>query len=396
VDAWILSDSASLSNAIRRSLLRVDIDCPPARQVGLADFAKLAGSAGEHGPVVFLGLHQLSLEHVDLVRAIRQLTDKEVVVVASSADRETLLKTIRAGATDFLEANHHLDDEIQDFVHRTKVEGPQLARRGRVITVVPCNAPCDGSVLAVNIAAVIAQKAGDCAILDLHLRGGDLSLLLKTSARHTILDLVGQRDRLDENMLRQAMATHSSGVALLAGPPMFSDLRDFEPAACHQILRLAQSSYRFVVVNCEDIAHDEQMQSLAASDDIVLALRKDLVSLHRAKQTIEFMVRNRVAASRVHVVAMGTGLSGELPSSAVSSVLGIARLHLVPDDQATTAVSINVGNPLVLEAPKTAIARSMVAFVESLPGLAAVARPAARWQSWFGRAAAALAVTTGH
>jgi pilus assembly protein CpaE len=260
--------------------------------------------------------------------------------------------------------------------------------------VAPCHGPCDGNVLALNVAAVIAQRTGTCALLDYHLRGGDLSLLLKATPRHTVYDLLRQRDRLDDGMLQQALTSHASGIRLLAGPPMFSDLRGIESGACQRILTMAQYAHPYVVVNCEDVAHTEQIQSVAGSDYIILAIRMDLLSLHRAKQHIEFLVRNRVPASRIQVVAMACGRSGELPASAIKSVLGVSSLHRIPDDEAAITMSINVGNPFVLESPKAAISRGVFDLVDLLTGDDKSITGSKAAKSLLGKAAAALALHT--
>ena len=90
--------------------------------------------------------------------------------------------------------------------------------------------------------------------------------------------------------------------------------------------------YPFVIVNSEDILHAEQVRALASSEDIVLTMRLDLVSLYRAQQHLAYLRRNQVFPEHIHVVAMGTGYSGELPVNSVKKVLGIKELHSIPDD----------------------------------------------------------------
>jgi pilus assembly protein CpaE len=395
MDTWILSESALVAGQVQLALKRHGIDCPDSKLIDPAELDALSRAGDSRGRTFFCAMHRLTAEHFEFLRRLRSLTDKEVVVVAAPPDHSTLLQAMRAGATDYLNADSRLDAEVAEFVLRVQVGSSSTAAKGRLISVVPCDGPSDGSILAVNVAAVIAGRIGTCALLDFHLRGGDLSLLLKTVPRHTLSDLLRQHDRFDEAMLNQALTPHESGIRLLAGLPMFSDLRSLDVAACQRIVRLAQGSHPFTIVNCEDISHAEQIQAVAASDDVILTIRMDLVSINRARQLMQFMVRNRVPLERIHVVAMGTGNSGELPSTAVKSVLGIASLHHVPADQAAITVSINVGNPLVLESPKSAPSRAIVTLVGDLTGLRSQTPQApAQRSSLLGRAAAVLAIHT--
>jgi Flp pilus assembly CpaE family ATPase len=196
-------------------------------------------------------------------------------------------------------------------------------------------------------------------------------------------------------MFQQALTPHESGIRLLAGPELFTGLRNIDPNACQRILTLAQASHPVVVVNSEDAVHAEQVKALACSEKIVLTLRLDLVSLHRAKQHLEFMTRNRVATADIHIVAMGTGHSGELPLKTVKNVLNVSTIHNVPDDSCATTMSINVGNPLVLESPKSKTSRAIAGLADVfLNGSAGAGRGAGGRQSALTKAAALLALNT--
>jgi Flp pilus assembly CpaE family ATPase len=318
---------------------------------------------------VFLTTNNLSPEHLAVVHNLRQATDAKIVVVAPVADHSTILRAIRAGASDFLNSDGVLEEEMADWIARFKSERIQPATKGRLVTVVPCHAPSDASILAVNLAAVIARRAGSCGLLDFQLRGGDLAMLLKLSPRHTVYDLITQRESVDGAMFQQALTEHESGIRLLAGPPLFSNLASIQPHVCSHILGLAQSSMPFVVVNSEDVQHAEQVRSLAGSDHVVLTMRMDLVSLYRAQQHLAYLRRNHVPPEHVQLVAMSTGNSGELPIASVKKVLNAADVRCLPDDLVATTMSINVGNPLVLEAPKSKLAQAIENFATSLLGL---------------------------
>ena len=85
-------------------------------------------------------------------------------------------------------------------------------------------------------------------------------MLLKLAPRHTLYDVVTQRESIDEIMFEQAMTNHESGIRLLAGPPLFCDSGNVQTHVCQHILGLAQSVYPFVIVNTEDILHAEQVR----------------------------------------------------------------------------------------------------------------------------------------
>jgi Flp pilus assembly CpaE family ATPase len=279
-----------------------------------------------------------------------------------------VLRAIRAGAKDVLNDDGDLHEEIVGFIARIASASSQQIEKGRIISIVPCHAPSDASFLAANIAAAVAKHIGSCCLLDFHLRGGDLAMLLKLTPRYTLYDLIHQCLNIDVSMFQQALTRHDSGIRLLAGPELFTDLHHIEPQVCQAILAAAKSSQPFVIVNSEDIQHTEQVLALASSDQVVLTMRSDLVSLHRAQKHIDFLKGNRVSCDHLHVVVMDTGRIGELPISAIKKVLRIAAIHSIPEDTEATTVSINVGNPIVLEAPRSKASKAINELVLALAG----------------------------
>src|SRR5262249_40000994 len=161
-------------------------------------------------------------------------------------------------------------------------------------------------------------------------RGGDLALLLKLEPVHSIYDLVTQAQAADDVMFQQALAAHESGIQLLAGPKLFSDLRGIEPNACNEIILRAQHLFPQVVIATEDIQHSEQLFALSKSDQVLVTMRSDLLSLHRAKLHTEFMLAHDISRERVQIVVMGTGVAGELPISAIRKVLNNTTIHTIP------------------------------------------------------------------
>jgi pilus assembly protein CpaE len=397
MDTWIIADSDQLAARIRESLRHLAIECPATRITRTESICLQTDAIADFDGLVFFAAHHIEVAHLEVLRQIRSAASKDakLVVISSVGDHGTVLNAIRAGASDFLNVDDNLHDELINFVTRTKSDRKQKQVHGRVLSVVPCHAPGDANLVAVNLAAVVAKRTGSCGLLDFHLRGGDLALLLKLSPRHTLIDLLKQDMSIDEAMFEQSLTPHESGIRLLAGPKPFSDFRNIRPQLCQQIISLAQQSHPFVIISSEDAQHAEQVRALAGSNDILLTIRLDVVSLHRAQQYIEFMTRNRVLREQIHVVALGVGHSGELPVSAVKKVLQVASVHCIPDDPESTIRSLNVGNPIVCESPHTKISQALATLADVFFGqLDDSAKPSSRPPMATVKAAAIIALST--
>jgi Flp pilus assembly CpaE family ATPase len=397
MDTWIIADNDQVAARIRESLRLLGLECQPARTLRVETLLPGGENVAGCDGLVLFAVRNIEFGYLEILRQIRAAlhNDAKLVVVSTIRDHGTVLNTIRAGANDFLSVDDNLEEELASLVSRVRSERKQKHIEGRVISIVPCGASGDASLLASNLAGAIAKQGKSCALLDFHLRGGDLALLLKLTPRHTMFDLLNQQASIDEAMFEQALTRHDSGIRLLAGPSSFVELKNVRPQVCQQIIGLAQRSHEYVIVNSEDVQHAEQVRALAGSDDIVVTIRLDIVSLHRATQHIEFMTRNRVLREHIHVVALGGGHSGELPIAGVKKVLQISTLHTIPDDPVATIRAINLGNPLVFETPQAAITNAIVSFANALLGASQQAVPvASRPPIAAAKAAAVFALNT--
>jgi pilus assembly protein CpaE len=195
-------------------------------------------------------------------------------------------------------------------------------------------------------------------------------------------------------MFREALVEHESGIHLLAGPKLFSDLRGIEPNACDELVLRAQHNFPNVVITTEDIQHSEQLFALSKSDQVLVTMRPDLLSLHRAKLHAEFMLAHGIGAEHLQIVVMGAGVAGELPLSTIRKVLNTTAIHSIPDDPTGITLSINVGNPVVLESPKSPVAREIKKLAAILTGQSTPTPNALGAASVASRAAALLALNT--
>lgn len=368
MDPWIVTESDEIAARVLAALEALEVPCPSTRIVSWSSIGQLAGCIDREGSAIFYAVAEIGGRQLDVVRNLAAMTGGKIVVVAAVDRHEAVLAAIRAGAHDFLNAAGELEEQLTELLARFRAARAHHSTKGRMIAVVPCQAESDASVLAVNVAAAIARKFGNCGLFDFHLRGGELALLMKLAPRHTIHDLITQRDGVDDAMFQQALVEHSSGVRLLAGPPLFASFGSIQPHICQQLLAMAQAANPYVVVNVEDVIHVEQVEALERSDDILLTLRLDVVSVHRAQRHLEHLRRSRIANGKVHMVAMWTGNSAELPIGAVKKVLNVEVIHAIPEDPLAVVMSINTGTPLVLESPQSKPALAIAALADRLTG----------------------------
>jgi pilus assembly protein CpaE len=369
--AVIATNDPSLSAKISAGLRQVGIDCPASQIVSL-DSAQAAVNACDNRAsiIVFFGSQQFSLPDMSQLRELCAGSGPhgKVVAVGPAHSPHVVLHAIHSGAVDFLDVKGDFDSELRNLVGRLKTAAGDGAKVGRLFTVVGPSGGAGASVLATNLAAVLAQREKVCCLLDLHICGGDLAILLKSRPRHTLLSLAGKAQQLDRAMFDQSLVKHECGIHLLASPELFSDYRQINPQVIQQVIQFARESFPSVVVELEDMEHAEQVRTLAASDRIIIPLRLDFVALNRTKQYIDHLLRASVRRECIMLVACRVGQPNELPIDRFAEVLGMPVEHRIPHEPAAVNAAVNLGMPLVVASPKAKSSMSIVRLAESLIG----------------------------
>lgn len=352
-ELWIVNDNDLFTNRLCDVLETIGVRRADFHILDVQTIDESIRTAPTNPKSVIVAAEHLCDIHLDTLRRLRQVIATPLAVVTQRSDQAAVIKAVRAGATDFIDVEHDVEQELRDFLARCHSEMSRSDSAARLTTVIPCYATNDGDLLSANLATSIAHEAGQCCLLDFHMRGGELAMYFQASPNHTLYDLATQTEGVDAAMLEQAMIAHESGVRLLSGVPMFCDLSRVSPNVCRSIVELARATYPHVLANVESVFHAEQIHALTTSDDLILAMRLEVVSLRRAKQLVDFLERHDIDRKDVQIAAMATGSAGELSLHSVSDVLGVTRLHRIPDDSFATTASLNFGVPMVSEFPKS-------------------------------------------
>ena len=354
METLIASHDQVLANRVRDALGHVENLCSSCQVMSHESALVALQGRQEQTPLLVCFVSPaIRDEDIDLLKQLSLASRQraQVVAVSSGYDPNTILRVMRSGAVDYLDIDKSLDKDLANLIERLKANQIDPSRPNKLFSVVAPVGGAGTSLIAVNLAVLCAQKDGECGLLDLHLRGGDLARLLQLSPRYTLASLAGKAN-VDMTMFRQSVVPHSSGVQLLASPEPFSDYRQITPPLVHRVVQCARATFPYVIVDLEDAEHPEQVRLLAASDQIIIPLRPDLVSLYRTLKFLEYLNRANVAADHITIVANRVGQPDELPTRRMAEILGLPINHKIPEDPVGANRSFNVGVPLVLANPK--------------------------------------------
>jgi pilus assembly protein CpaE len=289
------------------------------------------------------------------------------MMVVDRLSAKMLQVALRAGVRDVLllpVEEKQLVTAVHQVAKALNSSGVLQARRaaepGRVVTVFSAKGGSGTTTVACNLAVALARrKQGPVTLVDADLQFGDASVMLQVVPEHTLVDVVGQIQRLDEQLLESSLVHHpGSGLRVLPAP--------VEPAAADQVLasdvleivQTLRSMGDTVVVDTPSVFNDSVLGLLDESDEVLLVAGLEIPSVKNLKLTIQTLRLLNVSMSKVRIVINRSASKANLDLREVERALQIKADALVPADVAVPQ-AVNKGQPVVLDAPRSAAARAL-------------------------------------
>ena len=309
-----------------------------------------------------------------LAAAVKLVADRPevgAILIAPELSTDLFRQALRAGIRDVLPApvdSTQLSEAVRRVVETLSVARPPApighaepaGELGRVITVFSTKGGSGKSVIAANLAVVLSRRSDRPVVLvDADLQFGDAAVMLKLAPQHTIVDAVGSMDRLDASLLQNLLARHEpSGVLVLPAPlePAFADQIGAEEMV--RIVEMLRTFAEYVVVDTPAYFNDVVLGLIEVSDEVLLVAGMDIPNIKNVKIGLQTLRLLNTPMSKLRLVLNRANSKVKLDVGEVERTLQVKADCLIPSD-VVVPQSVNKGTPVVLDAPKSGVARSI-------------------------------------
>jgi pilus assembly protein CpaE len=348
------------------------------RAEAVASLAALQSRLDGSPVVVVLGPSWASAARLtEVAGALQSYREVGTILVTDELSTEVLQTALRAGVNDVLAApleQGQLEGAVLRVAQSLDLSSVRAAEAradaaadaaagelGQVLTVFSTKGGAGKSVVAANLAVILARRSPDrpVVLVDADLQFGDVAVMLKLAPQHTIVDAVGALDRLDPAMLQQYLMRHEpSGLYILPAPlePSFAD--QISAAEMVQIIRVLRSFCSAVVIDTPAYFNEVVLGLIEESDEVILVAGMDIPNIKNVKIGLQTLRLLNVPMSKLHLVLNRANSKVRLDVSEVERTLQIKAECLIPSD-VVVPQSVNKGTPVVLDAPKSGVAKSI-------------------------------------
>lgn len=326
------------------------------------------------------------------LRAIPELADRPILVIASSDDVEERIRLLEAGADDVLGRpvdERELDARVEalDLRYRHSAElRPDVAttttkREGhRLVVVMSPKGGVGTTTVAVNLALAINNRLPQgVVIIDLDTGVGHVTTHLNVRARQTITELGHDPQALsDIDLLRTYLVRHESGVQVLAGPltPALESLPSADVVTA--LLETLLQVFPVVIVDGGSVVDDRLVGALERADDVLIVVSPDFPALKSVHAMFDYL-RERGTTIPEPTIVLNELFSREMLTIADIEGALLKKVAVrIPYDPELYLRAVNEGTPVLAAEPASPPARRIDQLATLLVGVDAPEPPLSR------------------
>jgi pilus assembly protein CpaE len=279
----------------------------------------------------------------------------DVYAIASNyhADGETVIASLRAGASDFL-VQPVKRIEFRDAMARLE-RTPRRAvagasRLGKVYSFLGAKGGVGATTLAVNFAAILAQNKQQTVLVDLDFTANDCAMQTGSAPQHTLQEVGENLARLDQALFEGLVVRDPLGF-FLVGPPDQAEHRiTLTESMFREFASFLVEKYESIVIDAGRWVADEVvLAALQSSSAIFLVITQKFPAIRNAQRYIATLMRLGFNQDQLKIVINEYQKKPDANLASLEQIqqtLNQPVFYGIPSSPAALA-AVNRGRPLV-------------------------------------------------
>jgi pilus assembly protein CpaE len=287
-----------------------------------------------------------------------------VIVVSATKDPELILRSMRAGAREFVLESDHEELRVAVRTHaRVTVAGGDV---GQVVTIFGAKGGVGATAIAVNLAGSMQRRSLRVVLVDLDLHLGDVLSFLDVAGSYSITDVLANMSRLDRELLASSVTKHRSGINVLAQSSKVEEAEQIKAQDISALLEFLRRNYDFVIVDGVRGFDEVSLAALDGSQHVFLTLTQDVPAVRNGQRCLELFGRLQYDQNRIKLLLNRYQKASKITTEVVSETLGHPLTHTIANDFILLIDAINRGVLLTDAAPRAKITQDIEALIEHL------------------------------
>jgi len=322
------------------------------------DLAHLPSEAAPGIDVVFLEYQENNpeLDHW-IERIVVNPHSPAVFLYFREISTNNLWKALRLGAKECFSYPIQ-EEDFQQAVKRlaARLEVSRVrAKPTRIISFLGCKGGIGTSFLVANLAGLLAKEGrGKVLVIDLDLGFGQINYFFDVHPEHTLVELIDNLERLDNNYLQNIFYSVSDDCYLLPAPARLEEAEAINASHLEKIIGYIKNNlgFRWVLIDCCHQLDEITMRALEFSESLMLVTGQSIPALSNAKKMLETLNLLELRELEVEVLVNYWDRKHDLGQPDVENFLGKKIAGTITCDYHEVNYSVNEGKLLVETSPR--------------------------------------------
>ena len=241
-----------------------------------------------------------------LERVKQAAPDLYVIVSHYHADGETVIAAMRSGANEFLVQplkRTEFKEAIVRFERAPKRTGAMESKLGRIYTFLGAKGGVGTTTLAVNFAAIQAQRKRSTVLLDLDWSANDVAMHLGAAPQYTLAEVAENLSRMDQALFEGFVTRDPLGMYIVGPPDTLEHRGYFSEAHLREFTTFLIEKYDDIVIDGGKNLNDETvMGACQVSTTVFIVIQQDVPCIRNAQRYIAAMVRMGFSQDQIRVI----------------------------------------------------------------------------------------------
>ena len=211
----------------------------------------------------------------------------KVVLVSPNLDSQQILRSIRAGADEFV--HPPWEQGLSVALQRLAAAVDQRSGRqsGKVIAFLSAKGGCGATTLACHVATNLHRRTGKSVLLaDLDLTSGMVDFLMKTHTTYSILDATQNLPRLDASLWKALTVEAKPGLSVIPAPVSFAYQQSPEHDDLCATIRFMRTQHDWVVLDLGRSLNSVASTVYNEVDQVFLVSVLEVIALHGLRNIV--------------------------------------------------------------------------------------------------------------
>jgi len=317
--------------------------------------------------IIFLDVPSSPEQALALLAELTRVAGTQVLAVLAGNDPDSILKCLRAGASDFLLRPVTADQMEAALGKLARLQPPSEGSSGqqaKIIAVMPAKGACGATTLACNLAFQWKRRGAKRVLLaDLDPLAGTMSFLLKLKSTFSFMDALQRGHELDSDLWKTTV-TSSNGVDVMLAPDLaVTGIPQYSDAS--PILNYARNAYDVVVIDTGSVYGEWNLGLSRAATEVLLVTTNELPALQAAQRALSYMEANKVSKAKTRLVVNRYQRDVGLSRDVIGTALHTEVFETIPSDYDAVQAALMEGKPVP---PTTPFGKGVVQLVERIGG----------------------------